>query len=173
MIVSLISIMDAENASMHLKVPFEREHVIIRGVNFPVLPGEAIDLTVTHVKKDEWKIEGKGNVRVEIPCDRCLVPVQVDIPLFIDEELKMSGEALDAYDDEMPYMEGYDLDADQLICSEILIGWPVKTLCKETCLGICKTCGANRNLKPCGCEDFTPDPRMAAIRDIFTKNKEV
>lgn len=31
----------------------------------------------------------------------------------------------------------------------------------------------NLNDGACGCDDFVPDPRMAAIKDLFNANKEV
>jgi uncharacterized protein len=70
-------------------------------------------------------------------------------------------------------MEGYHLNVDELINNEILLNWPLKILCKEDCKGICKVCGKNLNDGDCGCDDFVPDPRMAAIKDIFNANKEV
>ena len=54
-----------------------------------------------------------------------------------------------------------------------LVNMPVKVLCKPGCKGICKQCGHNLNEGECGCDTFVPDPRMAAIKDIFNANKEV
>ncbi len=70
-------------------------------------------------------------------------------------------------------MEGYHLNVDELINNELLLNWPMKILCKEDCKGICKVCGKNLNDGACGCDDFVPDPRMAAIKDLFNANKEV
>ena len=70
-------------------------------------------------------------------------------------------------------MEGYHLDIDGLINNEILLNWPMKVLCNESCKGICKVCGKNLNEGDCGCDDLFPDPRMAAIKDIFNAYKEV
>ena len=76
-------------------------------------------------------------------------------------------------DSDAPYMEGYHLNVDELINNEILLNWPVKILCREDCKGICPVCGSNLNKGECGCDAFVPDPRMAAIGDIFNANKEV
>ena len=62
---------------------------------------------------------------------------------------------------------------DKLVCSEILVSWPSKVLCKEDCKGLCNTCGTNLNLKTCDCEPTDLDPRMAQIQEIFNKFKEV
>lgn len=173
MIISLISIMEAENASIHADVPIDFDEIRRKGTCFPVEAEKPISVTVTHLKGRKYHISASGCVKATIPCDRCLVPVEVQIPIDIDEITDAENDDSSDDHDEMPYLEGYNLDAGMMIRSEIAIGWPVKTLCKESCLGICKSCGANRNLEPCGCEDFTPDPRMAAIQDIFKKAKEV
>ena len=71
------------------------------------------------------------------------------------------------------FMEGYQLNVEQLIYSEIIINWPMKVLCNENCKGICKICGQNLNEGMCTCDDFVPDPRMSGIKDIFNAYKEV
>ena len=78
-----------------------------------------------------------------------------------------------SFDDEQIFVSGYELDTDALINNEILINMPVKVLCREDCKGICPVCGHNLNEGECGCDTFVPDPRMAAIKDIFNANKEV
>ncbi|HAJ39913.1 MAG TPA: DNA-binding protein, partial [Lachnospiraceae bacterium] len=44
---------------------------------------------------------------------------------------------------------------------------------KEDCKGICSICGKNLNHGTCDCDHTDLDPRMAQIRDIFNKFKEV
>ena len=65
------------------------------------------------------------------------------------------------------------LDVEALIRNELLVQWPIRVLCKDDCKGICSRCGANLNIQTCDCDTTVPDPRMAAIRDIFSKFKEV
>ena len=63
---------------------------------------------------------------------------------------------------------------DAFMESEISFNMPTKILCKPDCKGICKVCGKNLNEGDCGCDQFVPDPRMAAIKDIYDAfNKEV
>ena len=115
--------------------------------------------------------------RNEIPCDRCLEPVATVFDLNISritkgnvtDESEVESEDLD----EANYIDGYTLDVDQLISSEILIGWPTKILCSEDCKGICNVCGQNLNQGTCNCEDTSLDPRMSVIRDVFKNFKEV
>ena len=76
--------------------------------------------------------------------------------------------------DEQSFMVGYEFDVDAFIESEISFNMPTKILCNPDCKGICKVCGKNLNEGDCGCDQFVPDPRMAAIKDIYDAfNKEV
>ena len=85
------------------------------------------------------------------------------------EETEQSEDA-----DERSFMVGYEFDVDAFMESEISFNMPTKILCKPDCKGICKVCGKNLNKGDCGCDQFVPDPRMAAIKDIYDAfNKEV
>ena len=75
--------------------------------------------------------------------------------------------------DEMSWLSGLEIDVEQLVCNEILLNWPIRVLCKEDCQGICSHCGVNLNKETCDCDTSELDPRMAAIKDIFSKFKEV
>ena len=116
-----------------------------------------------------------------IPCDRCLKDVKVSVSADFahqvtspDQEKGATEEASDdTSDEEQNFVSGYELDTDALISNEILIHMPVKVLCKDDCKGICSVCGHDLNEGECGCDRFVPDPRMAAIKDIFNANKEV
>ena len=120
-----------------------------------------------------FQIEGV----VMVPCDRCLEPVATVFDLNISritkgnvtDESEVESEDLD----EANYIDGYTLDVDQLVGSEILIGWPTKILCSEDCKGICNVCGQTLNQGTCNCEDTRLDPRMPVIRDVFKNFKEV
>lgn len=133
---------------------------------------------VLHLENQDNKrvlIQGETDVTIAIPCDRCLEEVSVQIHLVIDRRYPLgnpsAGEDEDAEDTD--YMTGSNLDVDRLIYDEILVNWPMKVLCREDCKGICRKCGTNLNYKTCSCDRTEPDPRMAAIQDVFNQFKEV
>lgn len=107
-------------------------------------------------------------------CDRCLKDVRKEFKLQVSEEA-VSPEIADAdeADVQSGFLEGYQLNVDSLMSNEILTSWPMKVLCREDCKGLCKVCGKDLNEGSCDCDTFVPDPRMAAIMDIFRENKEV
>ncbi len=121
------------------------------------------------------EVTGRAKLSLMIPCSRCLEPVRVPFCLSLERtlDLKLTEEDRTENLDEQPYLQGYDLDVDQLVRDELLQNLPMKVLCREDCKGICNRCGANLNYETCGCENSPPDPRMSVIQDIFKQLKEV
>jgi uncharacterized protein len=48
----------------------------------------------------------------------------------------------------------------------VLLGIPQKLVCREDCLGLCPSCGANRNTAPCTCADAAVDPRWERLKGM-------
>lgn len=132
------------------------------------------DITVEQIANKKFLVTGAGAVTLNIPCARCLDGVSYTVSYEIERELDFNeSDESDERLEEMSYIDGYHLDAEKLICSEILINMPLRVLCSEDCKGLCFKCGANLNKGECGCDREQPDPRMSVIQDIFKNFKEV
>ncbi|MCM1466564.1 MAG: DUF177 domain-containing protein, partial [Alistipes sp.] len=132
------------------------------------------DITVEGIDHRKFLVTGSGEVTLDIPCARCLDGVEYTISYEIERELDFNeADGSDERLEEMSYIDGYHLDAEKLVCSEILINMPLRVLCSEDCKGLCFKCGANRNKGECGCDREQLDPRMSVIQDIFKNFKEV
>lgn len=142
---------------------------------FPIIGSDKVSLHITNRGDRKLTITGSTKVTLKIPCDRCLEDVRVPMDLHFEKDVDMnqSDEERRKALDELNYIEGYNLDVDKLVCSEILVSWPSKVLCSEECKGICSVCGTNLNLGTCDCGPTDLDPRMAKIQEIFNKFKEV
>jgi uncharacterized protein len=81
-----------------------------------------------------------GNVKTTrlITCSRCLVQAKQEK----ERQFKLSYS--------VPSL-GEHLDIDKDVREEVLLGFPMKVLCKETCKGMCAGCGANLNNEACTC----------------------
>lgn len=175
MLIHLSDIMNQEGKTLQRETAVDREQICFRLGSFPIREKSAIALTITNVGAKVLEIRGIGTLTIGIPCDRCLEEVLVELPLDIHRkvDMKLSEEDRIKDLDESNYITGTDLDVDQLVCNEVLMWWPAKVLCREDCKGLCSHCGQNLNHGSCDCEKESLDPRMAAIRDIFSKFKEV
>ena len=173
--VSLVSVLSQEGKTEQRDVELS-SGVFDSGLEqYPVAEATPIHLQLTHTRKQVLQIAAEGTVAVWISCGRCLDPVKVVFPLQIERQvdMKKTPEERAQELDETSYIQEKELDVDQLVHNEILIHWPMRVLCKEDCKGICSHCGANLNRETCNCDTTEADPRMAVIRDIFSKFKEV
>lgn len=169
MLINLSKLLSGDQETLTEQVTLEMENFVSSLGTFPVTAKKSFPLTISKVDTDKFLIEGKTAVTLEIPCDRCLEPVAVEIPLVIKRECDKSFSDEDSEEESL--IIGYNLDTEQLIYCEILVNWPMKTLCTEACKGICKKCGTNLNHSSCTCDTVELDPRMAKIRDIFNNGK--
>ena len=168
MLINLSKLLSGDQERLTEQVTLEMETFACSLGKFPVTGKERFPLTISKVGTDKFLIVGKTTVALEIPCDRCLQPVTVEIPLEICREYD-KNDTEESEEDNL--IIGYNLDTEQLIYCEILVNWPMKTLCTEACKGICKKCGTNLNHRNCTCDTVELDPRMAKIRDIFNNCK--
>ena len=175
MLINLTDVLSCEEKVVKRTVETELRSFDISLGSFPLTEERPLTLVLTNLGKDKLLIEGEFAVKAQIPCDRCLEQVLVEIPYSIERKLDMKQSDEDRVEDldENDYLTGMDLDVDRLVYLEVLMSWPLKVLCKEDCKGICSRCGKNLNEGPCGCAEEPKDPRMAAISDIFSKFKEV
>ena len=183
--INLTEVLSSGQKAKEWTVPLELDTFVSVLGSFPISKKSPLHLTVTNLSRDRLQITGEAEIWIVIPCDRCLSDVETYFLIHIDRELEVRPadeekngcqESLDPSEEEeegdIEVIFGYQMDADELVCREIFVNWPMKTLCRKDCKGICKKCGANLNHGSCSCDTVELDPRMAAIRDIFNKSNE-
>lgn len=143
--------------------------------SYEIVAKNPVSLRIQNLGDRKLLLEGSAEVTLQIPCDRCLEPVDYPFQLDMNEELDLNKTEEERAEDldEQPYVSGYYLDVDRLLSNELLLNLPMKVLCRDDCKGICNRCGANLNHTACSCDQSSPDPRMSAIQDLFQKFKEV
>lgn len=175
MLIDLNGVLKTDELVMQTDAGLELETFVSKLGSFPIISSTPVSLQIQNKGNRNLHITGEGTITVLIPCDRCLEDVKTDIKVRIDKEIDMNIDEAEHQKalDEHNYIDGYNLDVDKLVYGEMLLNWPMKVLCSESCKGICNQCGANLNLGTCSCDHTDLDPRMAKIRDIFSKFKEV
>lgn len=174
MLINLTDVFTSEGKVRSESLVYEPNRISYMGNMYEICEKTPIELVFSNIGTGKILMKGKMQLVIQIPCDRCLQPVKEIVEIQTEEEL-CSPDVMEKSNDrdEQNYLLGYELDTEALMNSEILINMPVKVLCRPDCKGICKQCGHNLNEGSCGCDSFVPDPRMAAIKDIFNANKEV
>jgi uncharacterized protein len=85
----------------------------------------------------EFVVTGTAKMNLKLVCARCLEAF----------EKEMTVEFQQVFD---PGTEFIDISSD--IREAVFVDLPLKAVCKETCKGLCPSCGKNRNLTACVCK---------------------
>lgn len=132
----------------------------------------------------EYVVEGTVKFEADLLCARCLDPLPfADSSSFTvryvprpaaqplaEEEQEITAEELD-----VEYFTERKLPLTEFALEQIQLAIPMKSLCGETCRGLCPTCGTNLNRETCSCGENLVDDRWEAlrgIRDDLTKKSD-
>ncbi|HEV2575875.1 MAG TPA: DUF177 domain-containing protein [Acidobacteriaceae bacterium] len=116
--------------------------------------------------------------RFELPCARCLEPVQMPLSGDFDliyrpasVETEAGEHAITEDETEIGYYEKSGLLLEDAVREQVLLNLPSRALCQQECKGLCPKCGANRNTAECGCVEEQTDPRWSAFNGLTFSNK--
>jgi uncharacterized protein len=130
------------------------------------------------LQKEGSRVAFAGDIQVvaELSCSRCLELYARPLDLHFDllytaepEKVEKGESRVDEASITEVHYDGARIDLDALLGEQILLGLPLKPLCREDCRGLCPQCGANRNAEACGCSvEPEVDPRFAALKKLKT-----
>lgn len=102
-------------------------------------------------------------------CDRCGCEYERRLELPI--EAKLAADESDEDDPEVFPLEGDWLDLSDLLETCFILAMDQKSLCSESCAGLCSRCGKNLNDGPCDCKKEI-DPRLAVLEQLLDKKED-
>lgn len=174
MILNVTDVLTAEGKTETRLIDFTPSVLEYEKAQYPIIQKSPVTLTISNIGRGRARIDGELELSAALSCDRCLKTVPYTFSLkFSSKVLSPELGAAVSEEDADTCLIGYQFDADELVYNEISINWPMKILCKPDCKGICSVCGRDLNEGACECDTFVPDPRLAAIKDIFNAGKEV
>ena len=123
----------------------------------------------------EYLVEGSASFTADLMCARCLEPYpfassstfhlrfhpRPEVPQRQEEEIEIAPDELD-----VEFYTGRQIPLRHLALEQIQLSIPMKPLCREDCLGLCPTCGTNRNREACACVEAVADERWGALSEI-------
>ena len=104
---------------------------------------------------------GRVRGRWRAVCSRCLTPLAAEFELPLREVFEE-----DPIEEETYPLRQEEIDLEQPLRDLIVPELPIVPLCADDCLGLCPTCGADRNEAPCVCGSEGRDPRWDALRAL-------
>ena len=124
------------------------------------------------------RLRGKFAGRVQVPCARCVEPVEVPLESEFDLIFRPVGadagppeRSITAPETEIGYYQKDSLMLEDVLREQVLLSLPVRTLCRPDCKGLCPRCGVNRNNQACTCNEGPADPRWEALADLRSRIK--
>lgn len=149
--------------------------------DFALRPGGRLVARLDLVDGTTVHVRGRLSGSIETGCARCLEPYALpfgqELDLFYlprakgqlqeqEEEVELSDRdvVVGYYDDER-------LDLGEAMREQIVLGLPLKPLCREDCRGRCPGCGSDRNRHSCDCPPASEpsDLRFAELRKLIDK----
>lgn len=149
----------------HLRGPLAEE---LRVTETLVAQGAelAVDVVLDAVS-DGVLADGSASVAWSSSCRRCLEPVHGTATVEFREhysEHPVEGET---------YPISHEKVDLELVAREaILLDLPLAPTCREGCLGLCVTCGANLNDGPCSCPSAVVDSRWASLAGLHLEDPD-
>lgn len=134
------------------------------------------DLDIIGTVRTEGRMSNAGDVllleatmstQVRRTCGRCLKEfTAVTKAEVVEKFYPASAENIE--------QDAFVYDSDVIEITEplregLLLAEPLQALCSPDCRGLCPVCGANLNDGDCGCDRFTVDPRLAALKQFIKK----
>ncbi len=109
-------------------------------------------------------------------CARCLAPVDGVFSLAFERTVATEGmlteQQAEEMVDEYVVLHGKELDVDEALTEELLLGFPTRLLCEEDCPGLCPKCGKPLRDGDCGCSHKEIDPRLAVLQHYFDDSED-
>ena len=122
------------------------------------------------------RLRGNFAGRFEVPCARCVEPVEIPLAAEFDlifrpaaADAEATERSITAPETEIGYYLKDSLLLEDVLREQVLLSLPVRTLCKPDCKGLCPRCGANRNSQPCTCDVGPSDPRWEALAGLRSR----
>ena len=124
------------------------------------------------------EVQGPIRTRLKVRCGRCLTdfetPLEGDLKIYADTRSRRDGRSREETREEdlgIVYHDGQHLDLSDEVRQVLLVEVPWNPVCQNECLGLCPTCGINRNDCPCRCDEEQVDPRWGALQKLKDQNR--
>lgn len=108
-----------------------------------------------------------AEISYETECARCLKTVTGVFTVSFTRTVAQPNTLIDENDDDYVVIEDNAVDVDIPLLEQILLDFPSKILCDESCKGLCPKCGKNLNEGKCSCPEKEPDPRLAVLAKLL------
>ena len=119
-------------------------------------------------EKDFFFLQGNLKTTIEYSCVRCLkkIPSKINLPiniLILEKTMHYTRKT----DYDTLYFDKSDdyINLKNILADLIALAEPIKTLCKEECIGLCPTCGIEKT-NACNCNEHINNDAWNKLKDL-------
>jgi len=114
------------------------------------------------LRRSRADVEFRGTVdaTVRLTCSRCLSVFKMALQapcyrIFRPGPLGRPESEHELVEEELALtpFDGSHIELQEMVVEQVYLGVPLKPLCRDTCRGLCPTCGAERNNSGCSCPE--------------------
>lgn len=161
MIIDLRGVFSGKITDLPVTAEIDFSSLMLNG-NCPISSLVSVNCRITN-KADIIKLCGNAEFLYKAPCDRCATVTEKEYSVPIEHIIVNS--VANADEEDFIVSENMELDLDDLIRTDIILGLPYLFLCSEECKGVCPGCGKNLNEEKCICEKQI-DERWAKLSEF-------
>lgn len=132
--------------------------------------------------RELYEVEGTYQTSIRISCSRCLKAfdraLTSSFALTYTKELPDTIDALNEEEVELRveeigllYFRGEEINLRDGIQEQVVMAFPLRPLCAETCKGLCPKCGADLNQGNCGCKHEPTSNKFAILKNLKLNKK--
>jgi uncharacterized protein len=129
-----------------------------------------VDVSLTaHSDSGTTIVTGTLTADLELVCSKCLRTAEEQVLLPITEMFTLQR-GIAELDEDIHLVKEEIIDLTPYLHETFVVHLPLAAVCSEECKGLCPVCGKDRNAEPCGCVQEKIDPRLAGLKDFFSKS---
>ena len=126
---------------------------------------------------DMVELDGDIETSVRLRCSRCLQSFETPLKshfaltyirraMDVIEETEPQKVEVSAEDMGIVYFQGEKIDLKDALQEQVVMGFPLRALCKQDCKGLCPKCGADLNEDLCDCDRRSSPGKFAVLKNL-------
>lgn len=118
------------------------------------------ELMLIKLKKEISVLLTDANIEVEMTCEKCLKKYKTKIIIPHSERQFYAKKPInepDLGDIQQIDLQNMTIDLYEMIRQEIILHFPLISVCSKSCKGLCQKCGKDKNLEKCKCRQDNSD----------------
>lgn len=131
------------------------------------------NITVSRRDSETVLLKGELEGQRSVSCDRCGEQAlhKIDstfVYSITTREEVVQGSDIECCDEDITtlYLQEPEIDLDEILREQSYLAFPLKTLCRKDCKGICAGCGVSLNNESCRCSVRESNSPFAVLKKL-------